>query len=101
MLKDKKKLRFLAIMLIITVFISTFVFISYNVKETSHNCSGNDCSVCCQISICKDIVKNKVNISAVTLFLLIQLFKDIIFSKNLIFIKGKETLVSLKVKLSD
>lgn len=73
----------------------------YIATEINHDCAGDNCSICCQINICRNTLKtlSLACFAATTAALLTYtLCINILLRTNVSF---KLTLVSLKVKLTD
>ena len=80
------------------VILSSAVYIAV---EANHNCSGDDCASCRQISICENLLKSlglAGAAAAVTAACTYTMCKAILPCTEMI---GTLTLVSLKVKLSN
>ena len=96
-----KKFRFmtrlLAVLLVI-VMLSSAVYIAV---EADHDCSGDDCAICHQISVCENLLKSlglAGTAAAITAAFTYTMCKTILPCTEMI---GSLTLVSLKVKLSN
>lgn len=74
------------------------LFSFYIAKEINHDCVGDNCPICQEISICENILRNISNDIAINGFVFIYTYISykIILLYNPIF--SKITLVSLKVK---
>lgn len=97
----KKRKRIIAMLLagmILVVMLCSALFIT---KEADHDCVGENCPICCQINICRNIMKN-LSLAAGT----------VVFAAAFIYTLGERvsacrnavqsvTLVSLKVKLTN
>ena len=96
-----KKFRFLTGLLaamLAVVMLSSAVYIAV---EADHDCSGEDCAICRQISTCENLLKSlgvAGTAAAVTAALPYTLCKAVLPCTETI---GTLTLVSLKVKLSN
>ena len=85
-----------AAILLVVVFSSFFI-----AAEADHDCVGENCPICCQIAVCKGILKA---LSAAVYVSIFAIFVSYIFrEKAAAFIpfSDSRTLVSLKIKLSD
>ena len=56
MAKTKKK-RFLAAAAVLLLALFMLLSLCFLVAESGHDCIGEDCPICCQISLCKELVK--------------------------------------------
>ena len=96
-----KKLRFLTGLLaavLTVVMLSSAVYIAV---EADHDCSGEDCAICHQISTCENLLRSlgfAGTAAAVTAAFTYTLCKAVLPCTEMI---GTLTLVSLKVKLSN
>lgn len=73
----------------------------YLAVEADHDCSGDDCAICHQISVCEDLLKSlglAGAAAAITAAFTYTMCKAILPCTEMI---GTLTLVSLKVKLSN
>ncbi|MCD7797397.1 MAG: hypothetical protein LUG95_07345 [Clostridiales bacterium] len=97
---DGKKRRITA-MLVSLIYIFILLFsITFVAIEADHECFEDNCPVCCQISICNNILKNVSSVSAVALAVLTLIFTALLIICAERHIAG-DTLVMLKIKLSD
>jgi ABC-type proline/glycine betaine transport system permease subunit len=73
----------------------------YIAEELNHHCTGESCTICCNINLCEQTLKTLTAVSAVVCFSAAIICTYCIL--HAIFQKHEEhiTLVSLKVKLSD
>ena len=96
-----KKNRIVAILLAVTVLFVMLFSVCYIAAEANHDCTGEDCPICCQISLCENTLKslgNAIAIVIVAAFIgAFMLFLPTFSKKQVVHI----TLVSLKVKLSN
>ena len=95
------KNRLIAILLAI-IFIFVIPFSAFFIVENeNHDCEGEDCSICYQISICENVLKTVGLISALVAF--VVLFGKCVFllSSFTIRLVCDSSLVKLKVKLSN
>ncbi len=94
----KRILSFVLAIAFCFVFFCSVLFIA---EEANHICSGENCPVCAQINICKELIR-KLAFSAVTVCFALSLryfiVKTICNFKNC---NQNKTLVSLNVKLSN
>ena len=96
-----KKFRFLTGLLaavLAVVMLSSAVYIA---AEADHDCSGEDCAICRQISACENLLRSlglAGAAAAITAAFIYTLCKVILPCTETI---GTLTLVSLKVKLSN
>lgn len=96
-----KKSRAAAMLLAIAVLFVMLFSACYIAAESDHDCTGEDCPICWQISLCESTLKS------FGLALLLVIFAAFIgfFTLSLPSLRDRSavqpTLVSLKVKLSD
>ncbi len=97
----KNKKRIVALIMAVIFFSLMLLFSFYIAKEINHDCVGDNCPICQEISICENILRNISNDIAINGFVFIYTYISykIILLYNPIF--SKITLVSLKVKLSN
>ena len=96
-----KKNRVLAVLLIAAVLFVMLSSACYIAIETNHDCVGEDCPICYQISVCEHTLKSVGQ--AVLVVILAAFIGTIMFSLPA-FAKRpayRTSLVSLKVKLSN
>lgn len=93
----KINVKMLAALVVALVVLCSLVFVAV---EAGHDCSGEDCAICRQISACCDLLKN-VLLHAVFAAFAISVLCAAIPAARLLAADGAYTLVSLKVKLSD
>ncbi len=96
----KKKRTFVLLLATIVCFVMLFssVFVAVN---AGHGCAGELCPICCQINLCKNTLKTLSNdVPVITLAIALSYAFLICLSA---FTAGKqmESLVTLKVKLSN
>lgn len=96
-----KKNSFVALMLALTVIFAILSSVLFITAEADHDCTGDDCSICYRIDVCKNTLKNIGQIKGV-IFLSVVIFNFalflFLFEKKHIY---NSSLVSLKIKLSD
>lgn len=83
---------------VVVVMLFSFCFI---IEEAEHDCDGDDCQICYQISVCKNALKPlAIGFVAFVLAIYLYLF---IFEQIVVACESQSynSLVSLKVKLSD
>lgn len=98
MTKFKRILSFILAIAFCFVFFCSVMFIA---TESNHSCSGEDCPICAQINLCKDLIRRLVYTFASVILALSMHFaiiKIISFYKYLV---ENKTLVSLNIKLSN
>ena len=54
-MKRQKKAAILICMAFLVVMLASFFYIA---KEENHNCTGEDCPICYEISVCQENLKN-------------------------------------------
>lgn len=97
---DKKR-KILAVFFAVSFILVILYSILFISMELNHDCVGEDCQICYQISICQDTLKKlslTFCIAAFPTALTHTLYKNTSFLKEY---SQNYTLVSLKVKLSD
>ncbi len=96
-----RKNRIMAILLFSAV-LFVIVFSAFFVAvQAEHNCVGEDCLICAQIDICQNTVK-LMGFSAVLVILLLCLnYAEALFSGGKKASVNSDSLVDLKVKLSN
>ena len=85
-----------AAILLVVIFSSVFI-----AAEADHDCVGENCPICCQIAVCKGILKI---LSAAVYISVFAIFVSYIFRERaaaFVPFSDSRTLVSLKIKLSD
>lgn len=97
MLGMKKIQKTLSLVIAILVLVSSFLFISYSVKNRNHICSDNDCPICYELSILNDTLNNRnvVYNFALILLSLYQIYTVCVY--NLIIKRRNLSLITLKV----
>ena len=96
-----KKFRFMVRLLAVVLAVVMLSSAVYIAVEADHDCSGDDCAICRQISICENLLKSlglAGAAAAVTAAFTYTMCKAILPSAETI---DTLTLVSLKVKLSN
>ena len=97
-----KKSRFLAAVVASALIFAMLFSACFIVAEADHDCSGDDCQICRQISICVDSLKSLCY--SILLAVSLAVFARYPAVSMQLFSRKKPartTLVSLKVKLSD
>lgn len=96
-----KKRRTAALILSAAAFFILLWFSFFITAEANHDCSGDDCTVCQQISLCKAALKNVLSSTGDTgnLVAFINECGDALLFVGAVL--PAATLVSLKVKLSN
>ena len=95
------KKRFAAVIMCIMLVLSIFTASFYIVSRAHHECTGQDCPICHEIQLCVQFlntVGGAVILSAVVLFTVHEI---LIVLMSFVHVCQNNTLVSLKVKLSD
>ena len=96
-MKRQKKAVILICMAFLFVMLASFFYIA---KEENHNCTGEDCPICYEISVCQETVRKLTFACAVfaaILLLSVCIVLPVAQSRPAVC----HTLISLKVKLSD
>ena len=96
-----KKNRRIAFVLVLTVFFVMLSSVFYISAEAEHDCSGENCLICYQINLCKNVLKSAGQIIPVIFFVsLTYIFSGVLpFFPNAL--SYHPSLITLKVKLSD
>ena len=95
------KKRIFAGLMFLVFAIALLSFACLVIVEAGHNCVGEDCPVCYQLSICESAVKYSfVGAVLAMLFAALRLFA-LSFSDCILQLRNCISLVFLKVKLSD
>lgn len=95
------KNRLVALVLSLTVLFVMLSSVFFIAIEADHDCTGEDCPICYQISVCENTLKS---ISQAVLVVVIAAFIGLFsltmpsFTKKMVF---NTSLVTLKVKLSN
>lgn len=98
---SKKVLKIISVLLAFMIFMSTVLFLSYEIRELNHDCEGQNCPICYQLKECSELVKNKINYSLLEFCILcIIVFNVVLFTANQQ-INLKNTLIKLKVEFLD
>ena len=96
-----KKFRFMVRLLAVVLAVVMLSSAVYLAVEADHDCSGDDCAICRQISICENLLKTlglAGAATAVTAAFTYALCRAILPRAEM---NGTLTLVALKVKLSN
>lgn len=96
-----KTKRFVAFTLALTFVFAVLFSVCFIIVKSEHDCSGEDCPTCCQITVCEYTLKSLCRV--VTAFMLAAFmacfaFLLTVFTKNL---SPNTSLIKLKVKLSN
>ncbi|MBQ7203900.1 MAG: hypothetical protein IJS03_07810 [Eubacterium sp.] len=94
----KKLVALFSALLFALVLTSSILFVAV---ESEHNCTGNDCQICEQVSICLHIFDNTTPDPEVNTPAIFAGFAVVLCIGFEIVCKKLNTLVDLKVKLSD
>ena len=97
----KKRFRFLSGVLAAVLAVVMLSSVAYIAAEADHDCSGEDCAICRQISTCENLLRSLGfggAAAAVTTAFTYTLCKAVLPCTET---NGTLTLVSLKVKLSN
>ena len=98
MTKWKKNMAAVLAVLVLVIMLFSVIYVA---TESNHQCEGSDCPICHQISICEHVLKTLSAAAGADIiwFVFRQQVYQVIYIV-LGFIR-RDTLVSLKVKLSD
>ena len=94
----KKKIAAILAMLVLFVMLLS---VTYVAAESNHQCEGTDCPICHQIGICEQVLKTLAGAAGTAIIWYVFRQK---FCPAVSVVSGfvrRDTLVSLKVKLSD
>lgn len=95
------KKKYIVILLVVLITCTAFLCTSFLCVSLSHECIGEGCSVCAQIQKVENLSKNITCLAnAVNLIFAITLFSCIFLYKRLKHFV-RESLVGLKIKLSN
>lgn len=88
----------------VTMFMIVFVVIYasfYIAYETEHECTGDDCPVCCQIEMYECTLKNIASAAAAAVLAVVFVYGSCVQVARCAEVISARTLVSLFVKLSN
>lgn len=98
---SKKTKRFTAILLAAIVLFAVMSAVFFIGAEAEHDCSGDDCLICYQISSCSSILKSFGSVAFfVTAVLCLMLLSASLFGNTADYFINN-TLVSLNIKITD
>lgn len=95
-----KKTRLIALivtLMFLNVVLFSSLFIAHNIN---HECTGEHCSTCCQISLCEQALKH-ISLAAASVIISAALIYTALSLLSVWSLCPITTLVTLKVKLSD
>lgn len=96
-----RRTRFISILVFILFFFVTVASLFFIIDQADHECSGTKCSICHKIIECKNLLKTNsciCQIDVIQLFLFLMITISMLQLSMAVF---QNTLVSLKVKLSN
>ena len=96
-----KKTRIAALLLAAAVLTVMLCSAFYLALEAGHDCIGDGCAICCQITVCRNVLRKlstSVCAAAFAAVLSYTLCRNILICADCI---HRNSLVALKVKLSD
>ena len=96
-----KKFRFMVRLLAVVLAVVMLSSAVYLAVEADHDCSGDDCAICRQISICENLLKSLGLAGAAAVFAAAVRYALCSVIPSCAELVRTSTLVSLKVKLSD
>ena len=96
-----KKFRFMVRLLAVVLAVVMLSSAVYIAVEADHDCSGDDCAICRQISICENLLKSLGLAGAAAVFAVAVRYALCRIIPSCAELVRTFTLVSLKVKLSD
>jgi len=95
-----KPKRFASVLALLVAFVMLF-FVLFFVLEADHDCCGEDCAVCARILFCEDLLRNiLISIALVSAALCFSAPLRVFADSDCCLIYP-DTLIALKVKLSD
>ena len=96
-----KRNRRIALLFAMTLVFAVLFSVVFVVAEANHDCSGEDCPICCQMTVCENTLRAAGFAAAVVFFA--ARIREFVLSKPALAKKQawNSSLVSLKVKLSD
>ena len=97
MTKRRSAAAILALLLTLAVFSSAFFIIA----EANHDCAGEDCQICCFLSVCENALRTFGSLSASAVFAVFSAAAAVILLTVASRAVTAFSLVTLKVKLSD
>lgn len=95
----KKKIA--AVVMCFMLVMSIFLASLYIVSKAHHECTGQDCPICHEIQLCVQFLNTVGGAVIITAVVLFTLHEFLIVLTSFLYICRNNTLVSLKVKLSD
>ena len=96
-----KKFRFMVRLLAVVLAVVMLSSAVYIAVKADHDCSGDDCAICRQISICENLLKSLGLAGAAAVFAAAVRYALCRIIPSCAELVRTFTLVSLKVKLSD
>lgn len=97
----KKHRKIIALWLCITVLFTMLFSVSFIAYEAEHECVKTDCDICALVSNCEEILKAMTDSGTKSAFAAVLFLAFVcVFAKVRSFVHS-DTLVSLKVKLSN
>lgn len=97
----KKQNRELALLLALAVCFAMLFSAFYMTAEADHDCIGEDCPICYQISICENTLKTLMFVAAAAVFSAALTYLCFALAKQQEKSLRHCTLITLKVKLSN
>lgn len=95
-----KRIRLIAIFLTILLFWVMLFATAFVVQEASHDCIGENCPICYQISVCDNIMKMLGSTLIIAILTVLSCFGNNLKVHISDILRKIVTLVILKVKLS-
>jgi hypothetical protein len=93
--------RILAILLAVAITFVMLFSVLFIAIESGHDCTGEECKICEQLSICVNTLK-KISVTVITAaFIAVLLYSQRVCSVYSLAVNVPCTLVALKVKLSN
>ena len=100
MRNDRTK-RILTVLLIIAVCLAMLFSVCFLACSSHHDCTGEDCVICMQISLCESILRTLSQTAAAVSFVGAAVYLAVSVSSDAKDQTGAASLVVLRVKLSD
>ncbi len=97
----RKRNRILSLVLAVSVAFVMLFSVFYIAVNSDHDCAGENCQVCCQISACKNILKTLSECACIAAFTVAAVYVLIRLIELSASSVATDTLVTLKVKLTN
>ena len=97
----KTKKRIIALALLFSLLFVMLFSAFYIASAANHECIGSECAVCGHIDICKKAFSSFAHLSFCAVMCVFGAYLIVAVTNTISPVCGRDTLVSLKVKLSD